>query len=274
MPKKPPIWSARFASTSIPPFSSTVTVERNAHRSTRIDFVCRRNAPPRRFSVGQPTVAKSKTTCPANPSPRLTLNSPTASLISALVHLKTANWRLRNRSTRLGAAPTTSIKPSLRWSAGLHCTFQGNRSAPTSLSGRQDLFGCFGTSPFERPTLRRPFPLALRRSAREVAADLRAAVVKRAEEIRRAVGCATDFQRRAVSVAHPHERAIFDKMCHAFRLAAQPRPVGAGHAHELLRPGETAGATAAAIGGDIHGKNVRAESAACRAARNRFDFPP
>lgn len=93
--------------------------------------------------------------------------------------------------------------------------------------------------------LRRQFAPTFRRAATEVAANLRAPVVERAEEAARV---ALHAQCGAPAVAHAHVRAVPDEVRRAFRLLAEPFPVVAGHADVGVEARVAAHAAAKAVG--------------------------
>jgi hypothetical protein len=96
-----------------------------------------------------------------------------------------------------------------------------------------------GLLPFDPIGLRGAFTLALRRTAREVAAHLRTPFVNRAKKLPRARPCVRHphVQRGATARSarrarlHAHKRAVADEMRHAFRVGAEAFPIVAGDAH-------------------------------------------
>src|SRR5690606_36182093 len=102
------------------------------------------------------------------------------------------------------------------------------------------------------PTFRGDLARALRRTPGKIATHLLPLLVDRAKIIRHPRRVATDLQRRAMPVGHPHERAMSDETRPGLRRRAEPRPVGTRHAHIGFRGGNTTHSTTAAIGGSGH----------------------
>ena len=93
---------------------------------------------------------------------------------------------------------------------------------------------------------------AFRRPPAQRAADGRPLLIDGAEKIELAGCLAAHVQRRAMSVAHLHERAVAQEMGQPFRGRAEPFPVVARHAHKRRRGRKAADSAAPAVGGRVH----------------------
>src|SRR5690554_4461086 len=84
------------------------------------------------------------------------------------------------------------------------------------------------------PALRHQLAFAPGRTPGEVATDLRTPFVDRAKILHRATttgGGRSHVQRRAMPVAHSHERPMPDKMRQPTCIGAEPRPIVTRHPH-------------------------------------------
>jgi hypothetical protein len=93
---------------------------------------------------------------------------------------------------------------------------------------------------------------ALRGTTRQVATDLRASFVDRAEIFAPATRFSSDGERNAVAVVNFQIRTVANEIRHALGFVAQLRPIVAGDTHIGFQIRKAAHAAAKAGGGKVH----------------------